>query len=267
VSKKKSGLEELRMGLDPVAFWTMAGLGEPQPWQVEALRSDARQALFNCARQAGKSSVAACLSVYTALYKPRSTVLMVSRTLDYAGELFRRALTIYRGAGRPVPSLAETQLSLTLKNGSRIISRPGTSDTSVRGYTSDLLVIDEASRVPDELYSSATPVLARTGGTILALSTPHGKRGWWWKAWESNEPWTCYRVTAHDLPEDWYKPSTAEYLELEKAQMDRWYFDSEYFCRFGEASGTSFFREEDLRRALTLKDLDDPPLFPESCVS
>jgi hypothetical protein len=256
---------DIRLALDPAAFWNAAGLGKPEDWQIEALRSDARQALFNCARQSGKSTVASCLAVWTACYKPGSVVLMVSRTLDYSGELFRRALTIYKDAGRPVPAASETALSLTLENGSRIISRPGSSDTSVRGYTCDLLIIDEASRVPDDLYNSATPVLAKTGGKILALSTPHGKRGWWYHAWQSkDEPWQRYQVTAYDLPADWYKPSTEEHLELEKARMDRWFFRSEYMCEFGEAEG-SFFREEDLRRALTLKDLEEPPMFPESC--
>ena len=244
-------LKELRLGLDPVAFWIEAGLGEPQPWQLAALRSEAKQALFNCARQSGKSTVAACLAVHTACYTPGSTVLMVSRTLDHSGELFRRALAIYRSVGRPVPALNETQLSLALENGSRIISRPGSSDTSARGYTSNLLVIDEASRVPDELYYSATPVLAKTGGRTLALSTPFGERGWWYEAWRAeHEPWERYQITGWELPHDWYKPSTPKFLAAEQLRLGMWWFAQEYECRFMRTED-QVFSHEVVDRALT----------------
>jgi hypothetical protein len=41
-----------------------------------------------------------------------------------------------------------------------------------------MLVIDEASRVDDTLYLAVRPLLAVSGGRLVALSTPFGKRGW-----------------------------------------------------------------------------------------
>jgi hypothetical protein len=86
--------DDLRLALDRGAFWCAAGIGEPLPWQERALVSEAPMQLYNCARQSGKSQVAAVLAVHKVLYTPETLVLMVSRTLDHSGELFKRALKI-----------------------------------------------------------------------------------------------------------------------------------------------------------------------------
>ncbi len=229
---------------DRVEFWRSAGIGEPLPWQVEALRSEAPQQLYNCSRQAGKSQVAAVLAVHKALYTPNSLTLMVSRTLDHSGELFKTAKRVYEAAGRPIAAVSETALSLTLANGSRIVARPGASDVSVRGYTADLLLVDEAARVSNELYNSATPVLARRGGRIVALSTPFGSRGWWHDAWHSDEPWERFKVTADELPEDWFKPNKTEYLAREYRRMGEWWYMQEFFCVFMDSATQLFARRE-----------------------
>lgn len=50
----------------------------------------------------------------------------------------------------------------------------------MRGYSAAaLIVLDEAARVPDDLYSAVTPTLATSGGRIIAMSTLFGRRGWW----------------------------------------------------------------------------------------
>ena len=79
--------------------------------------------------------------------------------------------------GHPTPLVGESALRYELTNGSRIIALPGTEE-NIRGYSAvDLLVIDEAARVIDELYYATRPMLAVSGGRLLALSTPFGKRG------------------------------------------------------------------------------------------
>jgi hypothetical protein len=78
--------------------------------------------------------------------------------------------------------LRDSSLQLHLDNGSRIIGLPA-SEGKVRVYSSvALLVIDEASRVGDGLYRAMRPMLAVSRGRLLALSTPFGKRGWFYEA-------------------------------------------------------------------------------------
>ncbi len=225
---------DLKLALDRAQFWRACGIGEPLDWQKRALSSEARMQLYNCARQTGKSQVAAVLAVWTVLYKPNTLVLMVSRTLDHSGELFKLAMRAYNNVGREqVSAASETALSLTLSNGSRIVARPAANEGSARGYTADLLIVDEASRVSDDLYAASTPVLARTGGRIVALSTPFGARGWWYEAWRAHEePWDRYRVTADDLPEEWYQPNKTEYLAGEKRRVGQWWHRQEFYAEF-----------------------------------
>src|SRR5215207_5183073 len=143
---------DLALALDRVVFARSAGI-EPDDWQAEALRSDASRQLYNASRQSGKSTVAAILAVHTALYEPGSLSLLLSPTLRQSQELFRKCLSFYRAADRPVPPESETALTMTLANGSRIVSLPG-SEASVRGYSAvKLLVVDEAARVPEDLYA------------------------------------------------------------------------------------------------------------------
>jgi hypothetical protein len=65
-------------------------------------------------------------------------------------------------------------LTLELVNGSRIVSLPE-NESGIRGFSGvNLLVIDEAARVDDSLYRSVRPMLAVSGGRLVALSTPFG---------------------------------------------------------------------------------------------
>jgi len=159
----------------------LAGI-EPDPWQRAVLTSASPRLLINCCRQSGKSTTVAVVAAHTVLAVPGALVLLVSPTLRQSGELFKKALAAYRAAGRPVAAESETALTLTLANGSRIVSLPG-AEGSVRGYSGPrLIAIDEASRVPDDLYLSLRPMLAVGAGRLVALSTPFGTRGWWYEA-------------------------------------------------------------------------------------
>jgi hypothetical protein len=184
---------------------------------------------MNCSRQSGKSTVSALLALHTALYTPAALVLMVSPSQRQSSELFRKALTLYRSLGRPVPAQAETSLRLELEGGSRIISLPG-SEATVRGFSGvRLLVIDEATRVDDALYGSLRPMLAVSNGRLIALSTPFGRRGWWFEAWTGDEDW--YRV---EVPATMCPRISWEFLAEEERVLGPWWYRQEYHCQFSE---------------------------------
>jgi len=44
-------------------------------------------------------------------------------------------------------------------------------------------LVDEASRVADELYFAVRPILAVSGGSLMVLTTPYGKRGVFYEEW------------------------------------------------------------------------------------
>ncbi len=232
-------LTSLAYRLDPVQMAKGAGL-DLDPWQSKLVRSQSSRVLVNCSRQTGKSTTTAVLADHTAFYKSNSTILLLSPSLRQSGELFRKCLGIYRALDKPVSAEAETALRLELANGSRIVSLPGKEGT-VRGISKvDLLIIDEASRVPDELYVAVRPMLAVSGGRLVALSTPMGTRGWWYEAYRKREAWEYYEVPATECPR-----ITPEFLEEEQESMGEWWFKQEYLCQFLDAQ-TSAFRSEDI---------------------
>ena len=107
---------------------------------------------------------------------------------------------MYAAAGRPVVADTENRLTLELANGSRIVSLPGTEKT-VRGFSGvRLLLVDEACRVEDTLYTSITPMLAVSGGRLVALSTPFGCPGLVARRLDSDEPWLRVEVPATLCP-------------------------------------------------------------------
>jgi hypothetical protein len=229
---------DLRLALDRVSFARSVGV-EPDPWQEDLLRSSSERTLLNCSRQSGKSTVAGVLAVHAALYEPHSLILLLSPTLRQSQELFKKCLSLYRIADKPVLPESETALTLTLENGSRVVSLPG-KEATIRGYSGvRLLAIDEAARVPDDLYASVRPMLAVSGGRLVALSTPFGTRGWWYEAWRSSERWERYEVPATEVPR-----ISPAFLEEERRNVGEWWFKQEYFCEFLDSQSQAFRRED-----------------------
>ena len=138
----------------------------------------------------------------------------------------------------------------SISNGSRIISLPGEEET-VRCYSGvTLLVIDEAARVPDDLYLAVRPMLAVSQGRLIGLSTPFGRQGWLSDAWHSSEPWERIRITAQECPR-----ISREFLEEEKRKMPERWFRQEFGCEFLDPLD-SVFRQEDIDA------LEDPTIKP-----
>jgi hypothetical protein len=190
---------DLAHSLDPVAFASSLGFAA-DPWQATVLRSTSKRILMNACRQSGKSTTAAVMALHTAAYRPGSLVLIVSPSRRQSSELFRKLADLPHRF-EPVPTMIEDgKLSCVLGNDSRVVALPG-SEPTIRGFSGvDVLIFDEAARIPDELYSACRPMVAVSRGRLLALSTPWGKRGWWYQAWQMSDLWESYRVTAQDCP-------------------------------------------------------------------
>jgi hypothetical protein len=233
-----------RLWADPRLILTQAGM-RPDPWQRQVLRSRAPRTLLLCSRHAGKSLTAAALALRTALLEAPALVLLLSPTERQSGELFKdKVLRLYNALGRPVPAVQESAVRLTLANGSRVLALPG-KEESVRCYSSvALLVVDEASRVVDSLYRSIRPMLAVSRGRLAALSTPFGKRGWFYEAWAGAQAWDRVRIRADECPR-----ITPEFLAEERRALgERWY-RQEYECSF-EDTIDALFSSEDIAAAL-----------------
>jgi hypothetical protein len=224
-----------RFWVDPSRLLTEAGL-TPDEWQKKLLTSSAPRTLLLASRQSGKSTVAAALALKAALLEPPSTILILSLNLRQAGEFFRdKVLTLWKALGCPALKKSPTQLSLELSNGSRIISLPS-SEAGIRGFSNiRLLVVDEASRVSDDLYRAVRPMLAVSHGRIICLTTPFGKRGFFYEEFNGSSDWQKVRITATQCPR-----IGAAFLAKERKSLgERWY-RQEYLCSFEDTVGAVF---------------------------
>lgn len=232
---------DLLQAADPVALAESVGM-KAQPWQVEALRSRAKRLLLNCSRQAGKTTVAGVLATHTALYQPGALVIALAAAERQASELVRVARSVYSTVGRAVDSSAESRLAIELENGSRIIALPASAST-IRGYSGvSLLIVDEAAQVPDEVYMTMRATLAVSGGRLILMSTPYGRRGFFYEAWRDRRrgEWEAYRVTADQCPH--IDPA---FIAEERRQNPHWWVQQEYFGEFHDAQ-TQAFRGADI---------------------
>jgi len=221
---------DLAYALGPVT-WARECLDfDPDPWQQQVLGSSNKRQLLNCSRQSGKSTTAAILGLHRAIFYPSSLVLLVSPSLRQSGELFRKVSDLIHTLEIRSDLTEDNRTSCTLHNSSRIVSLPGTEGT-VRGYSGASLIIeDEASRCDDGLYFSIRPMLAVSGGRLLLMSTPFGKRGHFHKEWTEGGPgWERVEIPASLCP----RISPAFLLEERRALGD-WWFKQEYECAFVE---------------------------------
>ena len=230
---------------DPLEFARACGY-ELDAWQRDVLTSESRKRILCCTRQAGKSTVTSIAALYEALFAPGSLTLLLSPSLRQSGELFRKVLQLHKTLDiRRAAIYAESALRMELENGSRVIALPG-SEATTRGYSAaTLVVIDEASRVADPLISAIRPTLATTNGRLIALSTPSGKRGWFYEQWTNGEAWDRTLVKAADVSR-----ISAEFLADERREMGEFTYQQEYECEFLDAE-TSVFSSDMIERALS----------------
>ena len=238
---------------DAVTFArTLLGF-EPDAKQREVLESTAKRGILNCSRQWGKSTVTAAKAIHRAHTRPGCLVLVASPGLRQSKEFLRKAGALVRRMKMRVRRDGDNAISLLFPNGSRIVGLPGTEAT-VRGFSAvSLILIDEASRVSDEMYTALRPMLAVGDGDLWLMSTPNGQRGFFYETWSGgSEEWMRMSVKATEC-----ERITARFLEGERAAMTSPDFEQEYMCCF-TGDGTEYFDRQLIEAAYdeTVTELD-----------
>lgn len=220
--------------LDPCRLAMDCGI-EPDAIQAQLLTTTARKALVCCCRQWGKSTITALVALHEALYGAPAMVVVISPSQPQSTELFKKIHGFWEQLPGAPAAEQESLTRMELANGSRIISLPG-SEKTVRGYSAaSLVIMDEAARVPDELLASVRPMLATTSGRFIALSTPAGRRGWFYEAWERGEGWERVTVKGADCAR-----ISPEFLAEELQALGPMRFAEEYCCEFIDQNTSAF---------------------------
>lgn len=226
------------------------------PWQADALTTDRHDVLLCVTRQGGKGMVASLLALDGMVNDPGSTTVIVSRADRQAKRLLHRIKRLYRMLENTSPFLVDSTMTIELRNGSEVLALPGSEET-IRGIEAvDLLIVDEAALVPDDLFAAVHPMLATTDGRCVAMSTARGRRGWFYTEWSGSDvEWHRAKITAPEIPQR-IKPA---WLERTRKRIGERMYRQEFLCEFLEAED-SLFMLDDINAALTR---DVAPLYLE----
>ncbi len=218
------------------------------PWQRDFLATEGDKILCT-GRQVGKSVICGHDAGEWAANNNNKTILMIAPTERQAYALFDKTLDylitnypklVRKGRDRP------TKSKIQLKNKTIIHCLPtGVSGSGIRFLTVHRLYVDEASRVPDEVWAAVTPMLLTTGGDTILLSTPAGKQGEFYRTWIDEEDnyksFKRFSVTSLEVVKEreicnsWteeQREKAIERLERERARMGRVQFAQEYIGQF-----------------------------------
>lgn len=233
-------------------------------WQKEVIETDGNLCICS-GRQTGKSQCVAIKACEFVVKNPKKQVMILSITEEQAINLLQKC-TLYmaekysrlikKGKDRP------TKSKLLLNNGSKIITKAvGQSGFSVLGYTNDLLIIDEAALVSDSIWESITPtLLTSTHGNIILISTPHGKKGFFYQAFHSEDFKKIYMnsvevIEKRPISSSWTKirrEKAMGFLESEKKRMSIREFGQQYLAQFLEDL-TQFYPDDIIRKTMLMQ--------------
>jgi hypothetical protein len=222
---------------DVVQFASRLGF-DPDPLQSDLLACGSNRGIVCCHRQWGKSTSIAIKAVHHAAVRADSLTLIVAPSLRQSVETMRKIQKFARALG--VHSRSRT--SLTFPNSSRIVALPESEHTIV-GYSAvTLLVIDEAARVPDPTYHALRPMLVQSAGALWLLSTPLGKRGFFYESWKAHNPgWTRIHAPVTSNPR-----IPPDRVDDERRNLPASRFNQDYMCEFLQ-SDDAIFREDDIQ--------------------
>ena len=220
---------------------------EAEPKQVEVLDHDGHRLILCCPRQWGKSTLIALKALHYSLNHPNSEIVVVSDTEDHAGIIVQKIMTYASAIRIPKQRARGKQYSVELPNGAKIFALPSTTK-SVVGYTANVIIVDEAALVDDEVIGYLWRSLARTNGKIWLLSTPRGQVGLFFAIWhDDSNNW--HRVKATIADATYMDPAFIQ----EQKQLFPATFRQDFHCEFLQAPGRLFTIEK-------LKRCVDPAL-------
>jgi hypothetical protein len=216
----------------------------PFGWQVQALENDADRTIFNISRQGGKSITTAIIALHEAVTVPESLALIAASGETQSKELLRKVRRFCSGTTRRL--IAESKTAVEFDNGSRILALCGREGAARSFSEATTVIIDEASRVSVELLDAISPTLAVKAGRLIVLSTPFGKRGFFYELFvKGGDAWERYEVPWYECP--WISEN---YINQEKARMSESHFAQEYLNAFVETD-ESAFNYGDIERAFS----------------
>jgi phage FluMu gp28-like protein len=235
----------------------------PHAKMAEVVESDARFKVICAGRRCGKTETAKYL-MSKQMVKFGGTVTYVCPTYKMADEIWNFYSTALKPLATKHGSISAQNKIIRLPNGGtfKMLSADNIGD-GFRGFSNDLIVIDEAAIIPNlasMFFTSAMPTLADRKGKALIISTPRGRNDFYdlWKMGAEEfkqyeeyarfKDYKSWRFRTSDNP--YIDPSE---IDMAKATMPERYFLQEYMGEF-LLDGGEFFRKIEDASTITPKE-------------
>jgi phage FluMu gp28-like protein len=169
-------------------------------YQIDALFNDARYGIVEASTKAGKTAACLVWIIEQALQgKSGQDFWWICPVYGQAKIAFRR---LKAGLPREAFEANESDLTLTLINGARIVCKSAEKPDNLYGEDVFAAVFDEASRAREEAWHALRSTLTATRGKVRIIGNVKGRRNWAYKLArkaESGEPGMSYqKITAYD---------------------------------------------------------------------
>ena len=206
----------------------------PKQWEIFDDKHRFKVAV--CGRRFGKTTLAIILLIWTAMQKESQCW--------YIAPSYRMAKQIaWEMLNKIIPKETiikynETELTLYLKNGSKIALKGADSPDSLRGVGLDFVVIDEYADIKQNVWEEIIrPTLLDTGGSALFIGTPKGFNHFYdiFLKEKEDENWKSWRFKSADNP----FISASEIKEAKNSTTID-YFAQEYLADFRQFTGAVY---------------------------
>ena len=133
----------------------------------------------------------------------------------------------------------ESELKLSLVNGSEIQIMSADAYERTRGYSVDFIVYDEFADMDPDIWTATRPTLADREGSALFIGTPKGIHNWSKSIYDmhlDNDNWQSFQYTTIDGGR-----VSPEEIEAAKAEMDERLFQQEFLATWQDSGSRLFY--------------------------
>ncbi len=203
--------------------------------------SEHKFGVVTTSRQWGKSLLGQNLLLYWALKNPKQKCAWISPIYNQSKKVFQELLD---ASHKITSSSNKADLTITLVNGSTIQFLGAERYDSIRGFSFNYMIVDEAAFIKEQAVNEAIfPTLTAIGKKCLIISTPKSKN-WFYtyylKGLNANGDYISFIGKSTDNPH-----IDQQFIEQQRMSLPPEIFKQEYEAEFTE-SGNDVFTGVDL---------------------
>lgn len=210
------------------------------PAQDTIANSNTRFRVVVAGRRFGKTHLSIRELAYHARL-PDKEVWYVAPTYKMARQIVWRKLKNKLQDLNWIAKTNETELTISLINGSTISLKGADNYDSLRGVGLDFIVLDEFADIdPEAWFETLRPTLSDKQGRALFIGTPKGIGNWGYNIYQNSqedpEAWQSFSYTTLDGGN-----VTEEEIESARRDLDERTFRQEYMASFETFSGRIYY--------------------------